>query len=479
VGTVTSVVARLHERSPATTASTGPGAPTGRAAPAAPAVSSRSSLSPRPPEAALLLGVDVLVATAVATLASRPDTTAILVLGAAAVATWWLTGLFARRFALSALDDVPKLAGGVAVGLALVASVPGPGAGPLVLPAVALLAASVAGRAVSYRVLRRSRRRGRVTFPTVIVGTGRSAVALAERIARHPETGLRTVGFLDAAGTVGPDLPPVLGEPRDLARVVREHDVSDVIVAYGGVNSDNLVEILRDCHRVPVEIHIVPRFFEMHRLRGGTDQIWGFPLESANRRTFNGVSGYLKRGIDVAVSGLALLALAPVLAAVALAVRLEVGPGVFFRQVRVGLDGRPFTIRKFRSMTALPAGVESPWNVTDPTRIGPVGAFIRRYSLDEIPQLFNVLVGDMSLVGPRPERPEYFAQFRAEHSRYAHRARVPAGLTGLAAVEGLRGDTSIAERAYFDNLYIENWSLWLDLKIAARTVAAVLRGTGG
>jgi lipopolysaccharide/colanic/teichoic acid biosynthesis glycosyltransferase len=164
---------------------------------------------------------------------------------------------------------------------------------------------------------------------------------------------------------------------------------------------------------------------------------------------------------------------------VAVAVRWDLGRGIFFEQKRVGLDGEPFTVRKFRSMKHLPPGATSPWSVTDDARFGRVGKFIRRFSLDELPQLFNVLKGDMSLVGPRPERPEFVDQFTMDFPRYADRHRVPVGLTGLAAVEGLRGDTSILERAYFDNLYIENWSLWLDVKILLRTVVAVLRGTGG
>ena len=151
---------------------------------------------------------------------------------------------------------------------------------------------------------------------------------------------------------------------------------------------------------------------------------------------------------------------------------------MIFKQPRVGLDGEAFTVRKFRSMKDLPAGVVSPWNVVEEERYGRVGRFIRKYSLDEIPQLFNVVKGDMSLVGPRPERPQYVQQFSNEFRRYSDRHRVPVGLTGLAAVEGLRGDTSIEERAYWDNLYIENWSLSLDLKILVRTALAVVRGTG-
>lgn len=179
------------------------------------------------------------------------------------------------------------------------------------------------------------------------------------------------------------------------------------------------------------------------------------------------------------MSGIALVVLLPVLVAVSLAVRYELGPGVIFRQERVGMGGRRFELLKFRSMPHPSPGHERPWSVLEDDLLGPVGRFIRTYSLDEVPQLFNVLAGDMSLVGPRPERPLFVERFSVEVTGYGHRHRVPVGITGLAAVEGLRGDTSVRDRAYFDNWYIENWSLWLDVKVLIRTVLAVVRGTGG
>jgi lipopolysaccharide/colanic/teichoic acid biosynthesis glycosyltransferase len=157
---------------------------------------------------------------------------------------------------------------------------------------------------------------------------------------------------------------------------------------------------------------------------------------------------------------------------------LELGSGIIFTQTRVGQNGRPFELMKFRSVRWSPAVPQGPWTVSR-EQTGKVGRFIRRYSLDEIPQLVNVIRGDMSLVGPRPERPEYVQQFCAAFPRYVHRHRLPVGMTGLAAVNGLRGDTSIDDRARFDNWYIDNWSLWLDIKILIRTVKAVLTGTGG
>ncbi|MEO6715432.1 MAG: sugar transferase, partial [Mycobacteriales bacterium] len=162
-----------------------------------------------------------------------------------------------------------------------------------------------------------------------------------------------------------------------------------------------------------------------------------------------------------------------------IASRIETGPGVLFRQTRVGVDGRAFELLKFRSMKpSSETESQTRWNIGTDARVGRVGRFLRRSSLDELPQLWNILRGDMTLVGPRPERPHFVAQFTESHPRYTARHRVPAGLTGWAQVHGLRGDTSIEDRARFDNFYIENWSLWLDIKIIFWTVSQMLRGDG-
>jgi exopolysaccharide biosynthesis polyprenyl glycosylphosphotransferase len=187
----------------------------------------------------------------------------------------------------------------------------------------------------------------------------------------------------------------------------------------------------------------------------------------------------IKRSIDCLFAATALAALSPLLLVCAIAVYLEGGRGIFFRQPRIGRFGRQFDVIKFRSMRPRhEAESATTWSVANDPRVGPVGRFMRRTSLDELPQLWNILRGDMTLVGPRPERPFFVEKFAAEHPHYMHRHRVPAGLTGLAQVSGLRGDTSISDRARFDNYYIENWSPWLDFKVIVRTVAEVLRGGG-
>ena len=167
------------------------------------------------------------------------------------------------------------------------------------------------------------------------------------------------------------------------------------------------------------------------------------------------------------------------LAVFAVLVRIEGGPGVIFRQQRVGRHGVLFSCLKLRSMRPVD-GLESAtnWSVADDRRVGPVGAFLRRTSIAELPQLWNIVRGDMTLVGPRPERPHFVDKFSSEYDRYSHRHRVQAGLTGLAQVSGLRGNTSIADRARYDNYYIEHWSLWLDIKIVIRTFAEVMFARG-
>jgi exopolysaccharide biosynthesis polyprenyl glycosylphosphotransferase len=241
-----------------------------------------------------------------------------------------------------------------------------------------------------------------------------------------------------------------------------------------------MVDIIRTCDRLECELFVVPRLFELHH-RGGrdTEVVWGLPLIRLRRAAFRRVSWRLKRVIDLVFAAAALVLASPLLAAIAIAVRFEGGPGVLFRQVRVGVDGRRFTLLKFRSMRPVDDRESATrWSIADDDRIGPVGRMLRRTSLDELPQLWNVFRGDMSIVGPRPERPHFVDEFGKTTPRYLARHRVPCGMTGWAQVHRLRGNTSIADRARFDNYYIEHWSLWLDLKIVVRTITAVLAGEG-
>jgi exopolysaccharide biosynthesis polyprenyl glycosylphosphotransferase len=334
-------------------------------------------------------------------------------------------------------------------------------------------------RWAAYAAVLALRRRGLLFRPTVMVGSYAGAAGLARRIQAHPEAGLRLVGLLaDNGRRCHSEEVPLLGPVRELDRIVKTHHVTNLIIGYGGMTSTDLVDVLRRADRADLEIHVVPRLFELSTRRGSDDHIWGLPLMCLRSPADRRLTRPVKRITDIVLAVVALVLAFPVMVAVAIAVRGELGPGIFFTQTRIGAHGAPFQMVKFRSMPATVSGHGTRWTV-DSNLVGPVGRFIRRFSLDELPQLWNVVKGDMSIVGPRPERPEFVAQFIAVYPLYAHRHRVSPGLTGLAAVNGLRGDTSIEERANFDNWYIENWSLWLDAKIMVRTVSALLRGTGG
>lgn len=430
----------------------------------------------------LLFVVDVLVLAAGATLMSG-STVASVALVAGVVVVLQARGLYQSRLTLSIIDDLPVVtAGFVAVaGVTSVLLVPDTGVWAVVLWSLAVLVMLIGGRSASYAAVRLARRRGWVAYRTLIVGTGPTARRVARTLDEHPEHGLRVVGFL------GPRLDldrsvreGIVGEdPGQLDLVTELHDVDVVVVTYLGSGSDALLRSLRTRDpRSSYTMYLVPPLFQMLHTPG-RERIRDIAVIKLRPAAASVLAWRAKRLVDIAVSLLALVLLSPLMLAVALAVLLEVGPHVLFRQTRVGRWGRHFTLLKFRSLRPEDPGEASVnWSVSNDVRIGRVGKFIRRTSLDELPQLFNILCGHMSLVGPRPERPYFVTQFAQEHDDYQMRLRVRPGLTGWAAVHGLRGDTSIQERAYFDNVYIDNWTLGMDVKIIARTLSSVLGGRG-
>jgi exopolysaccharide biosynthesis polyprenyl glycosylphosphotransferase len=434
-----------------------------------------------------LVGAD-LVACLATYLLTRPDLRSFAAQVALTLAAFAGLRLYRRRLSLAVLDDVPSILGAVAFGqLAVVAVAATRSAETDTVRALVttgvLLASVIAVRNAAFVVAKRLRRHEEVHDNALIIGAGHVGILLGEVLQEHTEYGVSPVGYIDSNPRVGEGdrLPaPLLGGYETVASVIEEYDITYVIVAFGGLREEPLVDILRTCDRLDVEVLIVPRLFELHNATRDSDDVWGVPLVRVRRAAFRSPAWRIKRMIDVAASGIALFMLAPVMAAIALAVRYEGGPDVVFRQTRVGLDERPFKLLKFRSMRpATDAESQTQWNIKHDSRLGPVGKFLRRTSLDELPQLWNILRGDMSLVGPRPERPHFVQQFSNHVPRYPARHRVPSGLTGWAQVHGLRGDTSIEARAKFDNYYIENWSVWLDIKIMCRTVNQVLTRAGG
>jgi exopolysaccharide biosynthesis polyprenyl glycosylphosphotransferase len=339
-------------------------------------------------------------------------------------------------------------------------------------------AAVFLGRGAAYALERAAKSRGVVSERTLIVGDGELAVGLAEALEEHRDYGLHPIGFLGRPRGRSLRLP-CLGHASDLPRVIHEYDVRRVLVAFGEVHDQEVVTILRANERVPAEIHVVPRFFELSGVPQGAavDDVDGIPLFHLRRPALRPVGKLQKRLFDIVVASLLLVLSLPLLAILALAVRLSSPGPILFRQKRVGLNGQLFEIVKFRTMFENEDSDTTWLSDKDVDRVTAVGHLLRRTSLDEVPQLLNVLRGEMSLVGPRPERPHYTGQFTETVSRYDDRHRVVGGITGWAQINGRsRGLDSVPQRARLDNYYIENWSLWRDLVILARTIGVLFRG---
>ena len=227
-----------------------------------------------------------------------------------------------------------------------------------------------------------------------------------------------------------------------------------------------MLAVLQDVGRTVADVRVVPDLLQHITFRAGIEDLDGLPVVLLTQVPLTGWMGLVKRSVDLAISAAGLVAFSPVLGAIAAAIRIEDGGPIFYRQTRMGLDGRPFEIVKFRSMRVGAEDESGPtFALPDDPRTTGVGRFLRRASLDELPQLWNVLRGEMSLVGPRPERPEFVREFKHQFPQYMLRHRVRAGITGWAQVHGWRGNTSLTKRIEYDLYYIENWTLSLDLKI--------------
>jgi exopolysaccharide biosynthesis polyprenyl glycosylphosphotransferase len=338
----------------------------------------------------------------------------------------------------------------------------------------------VAGRMVTTPLISFSRRRRVTRHRTILIGGGALAAELVQILREHPRYGLSVVGFVDdGSDCVAESVTPQLGRVADLEAAIAAHRADVLLIADGDFYERRLLDVVRTPAASRCDLLVVPRMHHFAIQTGPGDHIGSIPVLRIRTPNLRGPLRLVKRMFDIVVSGLALVLVAPVLGICALAVRIEGGPGVIFRQARVGRDGVLFDCLKLRSMRPADAkDSATTWSIATDNRVGPVGRILRRTSLDELPQLWNIFRGDMTLVGPRPERPHFVDRFSAEYDRYAHRHRVQAGLTGLAQVSGLRGNTSIADRARFDNYYIEHWSLWLDIKIIIRTFTEVLFARG-
>ena len=303
----------------------------------------------------------------------------------------------------------------------------------------------------------------------LIAGAGDLGRLVADKVLEHRELGFKVVGFLDdrAAGDhIGYRGLPLLGMLADADEVIRNEKIDHVYVALPLEEHVKMLGIVEAVNREGIDIHVVPDLLQFIALRARLENLDGVPIISLNDVPLRGFNSVLKRGIDVAISGTALLALSVPLAIIALIIkRTSKGP-VFYTQERMGLDGQAFLVYKFRSMYVGAEDDTGPiWARDDDPRATPVGRWLRKLDLDELPQLWNVVRGDMSLVGPRPERPYFVEQFKHRIPQYMLRHKVKAGITGWAQVNGWRGNTSLEKRIEYDLYYIENWSVGLDLKI--------------
>jgi exopolysaccharide biosynthesis polyprenyl glycosylphosphotransferase len=433
----------------------------------------------------VLLAVD-LVCLALPAAWTPAHAKAVIATAALGALFLWSGGLYRSRLQALVLDDLPSLVGRDLAAIGVVSTVSalrhqGGSLAGLITALAEAMTLLIAGRVTVTATIRLARRRRWVSHSTLVVGRGPVAERLVGTLSANPAYGLEVAGYVADRPSAAGALARVgyLGHSNDLATTLARTGVHVVVLADRGVDEARLAALTQDALQRNCELFVVPRLHDAVRQPVGTETIGAVPVVRVRHDLRLGLSWRGKRLFDAVASAAALVLLAPLLAACAAAVRADSGPGILFRQVRVGGDGKPFELLKFRTLR--PSDdyeAATTWSVGHDPRVTRVGRFLRRTSLDELPQLWNILRGDMTIVGPRPERPHFVEKFSAESPHYALRHRVPSGLTGLAQVNGLRGDTSIAERAGLDNYYIENWSLWLDVKVIIRTVMEVLAARG-
>jgi exopolysaccharide biosynthesis polyprenyl glycosylphosphotransferase len=329
-------------------------------------------------------------------------------------------------------------------------------------------------------------RQGVSGAPTLIIGAGRIGALVASRLNAQPGNGLRPIGFLDKEPLNRDEIGlPVLGASWDLEDVVRAHGVQHAIITFSTAPTNVVLDMVRRFEALGVTVSTVPRLYESINGRLTLEYFGGIPLLTKHPVDPRGWRFKCKYAAERLIATLFLIALLPSFIVIAIAVRISLGKPILFRQVRVGRDGTHFEMLKFRSMRgsepkpselAHHPSTVGPGGIEGADRRTGIGRFIRQTSLDELPQLLNVVRGDMSIVGPRPERPGFVETFSKEVYRYSDRHRVKVGITGWAQIHGLRGRTSLEDRVEWDNYYIENWSPWLDLKTILLTAAALFRG---
>ncbi len=402
---------------------------------------------------------------------------------------FYFHGLYRSRRALSRIEDLFTQVMAHGLGTVLLAGVLAfyrPERGPgdpevftysrlfLVLFTLTAIAIVGANRLVMRAVLRSRRRRGHNVRRVLVAGAGEIGRDIARKIQSHRELGFEVVGFLDDdPGVRGRSFygMNVLGTSGEFDQIVEQQRVDQLMIALPLEAHRKISTLMESAEREGLEIRLVPNLLQYATLRAGLEDLDGTPVINLSQVPLEGWQSLAKRLMDIGLSALAMAILSPFLPFVAAAIWLEDRGSVFYRQERMGLDGRSFMMLKFRSMSVnAESGTGPVWAVRgDPRRTG-VGGLLRRTSLDELPQLWNVFRGDMSIVGPRPERPTFVNEFKHKVPNYMLRHRVKSGITGWAQVHGWRGNTSIRKRIQYDIYYIQNWSLRLDVKILWMTL---------
>ncbi|MEO7197090.1 MAG: exopolysaccharide biosynthesis polyprenyl glycosylphosphotransferase [Solirubrobacterales bacterium] len=461
---------------------------------------------------ALMLIISSLVVLTTSSQAGLADVSAVwqAVFVLAALAGLWIGGAYKARFALHFLDDLRLIIGATAFAAMLITftrelltldEMAAPQAVRAWIFAAIYLAAGRGGAELAQGW---NRKRSHVGGPTLIVGAGKVGTLVAERLLDKPAFGLRPVAFLDdnplavtrpaglpvyRIGQVGDGVEEGDGSElvSDMQQLIDEFAIEHVIVAFSLTSHTEELEMMRRCEELGVSVSLIPRLFERVPDRTRVERLGGIPLITVHPSYPKGWQFAVKYILDRAVALFGLIVISPLLLVISIAVMISLGRPILFRQPRLGVDGQTFELLKFRTMRpgqgsdadehyiTLRVARNAPGGVEGIDRRSRLGKFLRATSLDELPQLFNVLRGDMSMVGPRPERVAYARVFEREVYRYAERHRVKSGITGWAQIHKLRGNSSLEDRVEWDNYYIENWSPWLDLKILLKTPLAALR----
>lgn len=326
-----------------------------------------------------------------------------------------------------------------------------------------------------YYFMKRRYAKGLSLQNVLIVGAGEMGKAVAQRISQYKDLGFVAKGFLDDEKKPGEKVEvdggiEVLGSIEELDAILDRENFSDVYVTLGLNNYHKIMEIFKIVHKHVVNVRLIPDLFQLLTLKARLEDLDGFPVISIDEPPLRGLMRIIKRIMDIMISAFLLVLLSPLMMVVAALIKLTSKGPVLYHQERMGLDGRKFIMHKFRTMVCDAEKMTGPvMCAPDDPRVTKVGRFLRKFSIDEFPQLINVLKGEMSFVGPRPERPVFIKDFRDRYPKYMLRHKVKSGITGWAQVHGLRQDTSIKKRIEYDFYYIQNWSIGLDLKIMWRT----------